>query len=280
MIHCHRTTRCYGALIVVTMMICVISSLDAVADPMDQDVFTDFETINTAVGAPFDVGTGDAIATFSGDAFSGVIGIGELYSSGLRAWMVGPAGVGTITFERNATVVEFFARTRSIANGNTIITAFDDDNAVVGTPVILTPAIPGSFELVSLTGNIDRIEFLNLATGPGSSSYNGIDDFGFTPIAAFTPTADFDDDGDVDGDDFLAWQRGFGPGPGANLDDGDGDGDGDVDADDLALWIGSFGTVDNIGANVSSVPEPANIVLLLAGLSLLISARVHRCKLF
>ncbi|MCA9263921.1 MAG: VCBS repeat-containing protein, partial [Planctomycetales bacterium] len=50
------------------------------------------------------------------------------------------------------------------------------------------------------------------------------------------PDADFTGDGLVDGDDYLAWQRGFGIDANAQLSDGDADHDGDVDTDDLAIW--------------------------------------------
>ncbi len=52
---------------------------------------------------------------------------------------------------------------------------------------------------------------------------------------------DFNNDTDVDGQDFLAWQRGFGTVSGANLADGDATGDGDVDDRDLAVWEATFG---------------------------------------
>ncbi len=276
MIYCHPSIKCRGAFLVASIIMGAISGVTAVAAPMDQDVFTNFEAINTTFGTPFDVGTGDAIATFSGDARSAFAGIGELYKSGSHSWMVGPAGVGTITFERNAAVVEFFAIARSGANGNTIITAFDDANAVVSTPVTIIPFNP--FQLVSFTGNINRIDIQNFATGSNFSTYNGIDDFGYTPIAPFTPTADFDDDGDVDGNDFLTWQRGFGSGPGAKLEEGDGNNDGEVDADDLALWEGSFAATGNVAATVSAVPEPTTMVLLLGALAAVGALGRHRSR--
>ena len=54
--------------------------------------------------------------------------------------------------------------------------------------------------------------------------------------------ADFDGDGDVDGEDFLAWQTGFGMTSGATSADGDADGDGDVDGGDFLLWQQAFGS--------------------------------------
>lgn len=53
------------------------------------------------------------------------------------------------------------------------------------------------------------------------------------------PSADFNRDGDVDGQDFLAWQRGFGLNN-ADSGNGDSDGDGDVDAQDLANWQNQY----------------------------------------
>ena len=55
--------------------------------------------------------------------------------------------------------------------------------------------------------------------------------------------ADFDDNLVVDGDDFLAWQRGFGKLVGVTNADGDADGDQDVDSADLAAWESQYGTI-------------------------------------
>jgi len=70
---------------------------------------------------------------------------------------------------------------------------------------------------------------------------------------------DFDGDGDVDGNDFLAWQIGFGTQTGAQKSDGDYDNDGDVDEDDFIGWQAEFG----LGGGAASivVPEPATIML-------------------
>ena len=72
-----------------------------------------------------------------------------------------------------------------------------------------------------------------------------------------TVQADFDFDGDVDGNDFLAWQVGFGTSCcTATKRDGDYDNDGDVDGDDFLGWQVEYpspGTGNGSGA----VPEPA-----------------------
>ena len=151
----------------------------ALAAPEDQDVFENFDGItpNTEVGVPFDVGVTPNTATFSGDGFAGVANIGELYFSGIRAWMVNPSGTGVVTFETNAAVVEFWTRLRTGANGSSVYTAYDDNDQVINAVTINTP---GPFQLVSFTGDIDRIEVVNNATGNGQM--NSIDDFGFTPV--------------------------------------------------------------------------------------------------
>jgi hypothetical protein len=81
-----------------------------------------------------------------------------------------------------------------------------------------------------------------------------------TVVDRFPHEADFDGDGDVDGDDFLAWQTGFGTPAGAQKSDGDYDNDGDVDGDDFLGWQSEFGS--GRGAVSAAVPEPAAIVLL------------------
>lgn len=82
--------------------------------------------------------------------------------------------------------------------------------------------------------------------------------------------ADFNVDGRVDGQDFLAWQRGFGKASAVTLADGDADFDGDVDATDLGLWKAAFGNATfahpaNVAAS-SAVPEPGGALLGMMGL--------------
>ena len=149
------------------------------AAPQDQDVFTDFETINTNLGDPFSIGVSPESATFSGDGFSGVAGIGELYFSGSHAWMVNPGGTGVIDFETNAATVEFWTRIRTGADGSSVYTAYDDTDQVIDT---LTISSPAAFQLVSFTGSIDRIEVVNNATTAGDRLMNSIDNFGYTAV--------------------------------------------------------------------------------------------------
>jgi hypothetical protein len=142
-------------------------------------VFEDFEAIipNTTPGVPFTVGAAPESAEFSGDAFAGVAGIGELYFSGIRAWMVNPGGTGTITFLENASYVEFWTRLRTGANGPSIFTSFDDQGDVIES---ITLATPTSFQLLRFEGNIDRLEIVNGATE--MDQMNSIDDLTFATV--------------------------------------------------------------------------------------------------
>ena len=148
----------------------------AAALPQDQTVFTSFEGINTAPGEIFVVGVSPDSAEFSGDAFSATLGIRALYHSGFWSWMVQANGIGVITFETDADVVEFYARVLFNATGSTVITAFDGLDAIVDGPVIVAPGT--GWQLISFSGAIASIEVENL----DPQQMNGIDDFGFTPL--------------------------------------------------------------------------------------------------
>jgi hypothetical protein len=96
-------------------------------------------------------------------------------------------------------------------------------------------------------------------TDVGAIPLLGVDAIAFKPAAA----ADFDEDGQVDGDDFTAWQGGFGQAAGATKSIGDANGDFDVDGADFLTWqsqltIGGAVTPGGIG-----VPEPSVFTLAL-----------------
>ena len=156
----------------------------AEGNPMDEGVFEDFEGIapNTAVGEVIDLGG----AELSGKSFAGVVGQGALYHSGVRSWMVLEDGVGAIDFgDVNAGSVGFYLRTHPSADGDTVVTAYDDLGEVVGDIVTV---VGGSFDVsdpsgkgftfIKYTGDIDRIEIENFA----SNRMNGIDDLGFSLV--------------------------------------------------------------------------------------------------
>jgi hypothetical protein len=166
------------ACIVGLMMVGIAS-----ATPSNQLIFEDFESINSD---DFSVGSDGVEAHFT-DGFSAQAGISELYNSGTHAWMVNPGETGQIEFATNTAVVEFFARTRSTANGTSVLTAFDEQDNQVGDSIILNPG--DRFEIFSFTGSIRRIEFTNNADSSCSDCMNSIDDFGFTPEEIFSPEA-------------------------------------------------------------------------------------------
>lgn len=105
--------------------------------------------------------------------------------------------------------------------------------------------------------------------------------FAANPQAAQSPAtgddADFNGDGVVDGNDFLAWQRGFGTLTGATLESGDANRDGAVNGADLESWREQFGRggdeATTLGA-VASIPEPAS--LALAGVAALSIGMLRR----
>ena len=94
--------------------------------------------------------------------------------------------------ENNAAIVEFFIKTHPSANGDTIVTAFDDGGSVIGSSLTITAGffdttdpLGKGFSLVSFSGNIDRIEISNTAT----NFMNAMDDIGFTSVPEPTSMA-------------------------------------------------------------------------------------------
>ncbi|MCA9235081.1 MAG: PEP-CTERM sorting domain-containing protein [Planctomycetales bacterium] len=157
-----------------------------------------------------------------------------------------------------------------VGNGGAVIFPFWDDNgAPVGVayewkipldvviqypPALGGPAlaIPNpSFDFVVYSdqglGDITEVISYTLATPPASD-------------------ADFNDDGIVDGEDFIAWQRGFGTLSGATNELGDADGNGTVDAADLAAWQSSFGGT-TAAPLASATPEPTTAALAMLALA-------------
>jgi len=157
----------------------VLLAAPAAAAPEALDVFTSFEEFdpNSVIGQTIVVGTSPTTAEFGGNAFAGRIGVGALYHTGRRSWMVLENSLGVINFvTTDAAIVEFWTRVRSAASGDTVITAFDALDVIVGGPVTISPGT--GWKLVSFTGSIARIDVVNL----DANEMNGIDDFGFTPL--------------------------------------------------------------------------------------------------
>lgn len=106
----------------------------------------------------------------------------------------------------------------------------------------------------------DQYLFSAMAAPGGQTA--AIAGFSFDILTPFVSTgADFNGDTVVDGADFLIWQRNLGL-AGAAQSQGDANNDTVVDASDLAAWKLQFGP-----ATVAAVPEPAAIVLAVAGVA-------------
>ncbi len=241
----------------------VVSLVSAVATgaPQDQDIFTSFEGI---ASSDFTIGVAPEDAHFTG-GFSNILGILQLYHTGAYGWMVDPGQTGLIEFTTNAAEVEFYARTRSLATGSSVLTSYND----VGTPLEVATVNPGdAWKLVKFVGSIDHITFEN----QDSSHMNSIDDFGYSLPEPIIP-GDANENGFVDDVDLAIllgnWESdpliistwSLGNFTEVSL------GDTDVDDSDLAVLLGNWTGPPPSGA---AVPEPATLALLgLGGLAVL-----------
>ena len=184
-------TRTFVTNMIVALLALPLLAAAAAASPQEQAVFTSFEEFdpNTIEGEPIVIGTFPDSAVLSGDAWAGATGNFDLYYSGLRSWMVVARGIGVMTFETDAEVVEFWARVLALARRGTIITAFDEFGEIVGVPVTVSPGT--GWQPIYFSGRIAWIEVDNLDT----QEMNAIDDFGFTslpePGAALTLVSGF-----------------------------------------------------------------------------------------
>ena len=95
---------------------------------------------------------------------------------------------------------------------------------------------------------------------------------------ALTSFADFDLDGRVGGDDYLAWQQGFGTSPAATFNQGDSDLGGTVDENDLATWLSLFGTVGSPASAASSTVVPEPVTGCLIGIAALVGLTIRPQK--
>jgi len=129
---------------------------------------------------------------------------------------------------------------------------------------LLLGSMPGGFQSVVLGTHTHTEGNTIIALPFGVAAFDNLTADGlqlFDNVFA-TPElrADFDSDLDVDGDDFLAWQRGFGTlAPDATKHDGDANEDLGVDSFDLTIWAGAFGYAGATSSTqaVAAVPEPS-----------------------
>ena len=96
-----------------------------------------------------------------------------------------------------------------------------------------------------------------------------------TGYAADAGPADFDYDGVVDGDDFLAWQRGYGLSGQVNNGSGDADHNGSVETRDLGVWRTAFGA-SAATPMLANVPEPASLGLGIFAIAATLAWRSNR----
>ncbi len=99
--------------------------------------------------------------------------------------------------------------------------------------------------------------FVRIADGDGVGG--AVIDIGAHEVQGIQ-SSDFDMDGDVDGQDFLAWQRGFGIAD-ATATDGDADDDSDVDSHDLAVWRQQYGAAPPRLGTATSPADALDAVL-------------------
>ena len=163
--------------------------------------------------------------------------------------------------------------TSSVDEGGTLTyTLADGDTFTVDDPLLVTNAqdettlLTNEFQtissLLSSTGDTLTLMLTAISNGDDAASFAS-EAYAFDNILiqGFTgTTGDFDQDGDVDGNDFLAWQRGFGVGN--TLAEGDANGDGVIDQSDLEIWQNQFGG-QNASQAAGAVPEPTSSVLLV-----------------
>jgi hypothetical protein len=132
-------------------------------------------------------------------------------------------------------------------------------------------------------GGVFYIRWLSSANIGGTNDGLAIDNFKLN----INPSADFNQDGDVDGGDFLAQQRGLGAISGASISTGDANRDGAVNILDVLIWKTQFAAIPPAVAAAQSIPEPAGLVLTLAGAAIAAArpsqsarsgARILRCR--
>jgi hypothetical protein len=108
----------------------------------------------------------------------------------------------------------------------------------------------------------DDLSFFAMGSDPNGTIvfHDGGDEGSPGTFTSFTmEDADFNSDGFVNGLDFLKWQRGETPGDGSQA--------------ELALWEAQYGTAVTLSAVSSAVPEPRTLLLMLAGLTGMVTRR-------
>lgn len=84
-------------------------------------------------------------------------------------------------------------------------------------------------------------------------------------------TADFEPDGDVDADDLATWAAAY-----ATTANGDTNSDGDSDGADFLNWQRQYTGAAALSSSAAAVPEPASVVLVMAGCLMGMTGRGRR----
>jgi GH35 family endo-1,4-beta-xylanase len=126
------------------------------------------------------------------------------------------------------------------------------------TDLTATVSADGTIDFAGFYGDYELTidgQTYDLALAKGDSHYSIV-------IAP----GDYNADGTVNAADYVVWRNTLG-----SVDDlrADGNGDEMIDAGDYDIWKSLFGTVYGSGAgSIANVPEPASVVILLAGICL------------
>ena len=223
-------------------------------------------------------------ATFSGDGVLRVSSGGELRLDDLASVAVDVENAGYIQFGDSpgratiASYTQLSLGTLEIELGGTVPGSQYDALKVLGKAELdgllqvswidlgigYEPAAGDFFDVLVADRVIDKFANESLPMLPSGLEWDldyDLHRLRLEVLALAFLAGDFDEDGDVDGEDFLAWQRGFGTASGATHMDGDADGDGDVDGEDFLAWQREFGS--GLGSGTSAVPEPAALLLAL-----------------
>ncbi len=128
------------------------------------------------------------------------------------------------------------------------------------------PEAGDEFDVLDWSGALNT-EFAHVSFDPLPDGLSWDDsrlyDEGVLAIDGNFSAADFDEDADVDGDDLTRWRNNFATG--TTHMQGDADGDNDADGADFLVWQRQLGSPPSAIAANAPVPEPATLVLLVAG---------------
>jgi hypothetical protein len=157
-------------------------------------------------------------------------------------------------------------------NGNVTL---PDGSGLVSLPIVLSSNASGDF-LVTFDPN-PAVTGAIFATGLPEPNDVGIHPAGAHMagiLSVINPAGDYNRNGIVDAADYVLWRKTLGQ-TGRGL-PADGNDSGEVESGDYTVWRGHFGKTaagpSSVGA-ITTVPEPAAIVMFLAGLLPLLNTR-------